>query len=204
MRGLTGDRESSQKTFEAWFKPSQSLGGRESILEEYLQFVRAHGRAPRQRAVEQAERVHEHTQLVLDDPFPQPLGEAHQLARGVDVDQPLHLIVVRAPDARLPCLVVAALDRRRRAVLLRFSSADRDSELLELLFYAFLVSYKCTPKRVSVCSALLVRFSRQKSGCAPKRRSGNLRAERRADPVAVVRLGIHFSGIGARPQGGRR
>ena len=41
---------------EAWFKPSQSLDGCEGILEEYLQFVRAHGRAPSQRAEDEAER----------------------------------------------------------------------------------------------------------------------------------------------------
>ena len=42
MRGVTGDLAWSE-----WC---------ESILEEYVQFVRAHGRAPSQRAEDEAER----------------------------------------------------------------------------------------------------------------------------------------------------
>lgn len=57
MRGLTGERKLLQKkTLEGWVKQSQSPDGCEGILEEYLQFVRDHGQAPSQRAVDEAER----------------------------------------------------------------------------------------------------------------------------------------------------
>ena len=57
LQNETDQALSPQRTFEAWFKSSQSLDGCEGIVEEYLQFVRAHGRAPRRYADAKAERA---------------------------------------------------------------------------------------------------------------------------------------------------